>query len=152
MESGQTSKSKYSAVVAIDIGTSRSGYAFTFNDPTNITLNTFENEGFPLFVRFMVNLIILEESQKTCTALVLVQEKDKLLFRSFGNEAFCKMTIGLKDPNLHGFKYFKMKLFDKESSIKSSTGATVSVVDVISESIKVFVTTLLFSFILPLIC
>jgi hypothetical protein len=34
---------------SIDIGTSRSGYAFTFNDQTNITLNTFENEGLPPF-------------------------------------------------------------------------------------------------------
>jgi hypothetical protein len=40
------------AVVAIDFGTARSGYAFTFNNPNDIHINEFEYQG--TFLSFLI--------------------------------------------------------------------------------------------------
>jgi hypothetical protein len=59
-------------------------------------------------------------------------------FRSFGNEANSKLPLlDESDTHLHGFKYFKMKLFDQETVLESQNGAKFPIVDIISYALKV---------------
>jgi hypothetical protein len=138
-------------VVAIDLGTSRSGYAYSFNDPAKIITNLFEYNGcyfsHSLILSFLIShfsfLILssyLESTDKVFTCILLQEHNGKLEFKAFGNEANDKMYIlNEEDHAVYGFKYFKMSLFNETTTIAAHNGAQIPLVDVISYSIKVWV-------------
>jgi uncharacterized protein (UPF0128 family) len=72
-----------------------------------------------------------------CTCLLLRKENGTLVFEEFGNDAAERM-YNLTDIDVHGFKYFKMGLFEyNKTSIPSHKGEEVSIKDLLSFTIKV---------------
>lgn len=100
-----TGRSKYSAVVAIDLGTCHSGYAVAFRGDSEVIIN--ENWGQEAGKSFY----------KTTTA-VLYNEKGE--FDSFGltaEQKYLHPTDDLQRENLQFFKNFKMQLYDKPANV-----------------------------------
>lgn len=87
-------------VVGIDFGSSGTGYAYSFNNPENINLGTFENQG---------------TNRKVPTEIIL----DKYLnIKAFGEE--CKQYIEINRLN-NGelyFKNIKMNLYSNQNIIR----------------------------------
>ncbi|KAL3859667.1 hypothetical protein ACJMK2_009875 [Sinanodonta woodiana] len=122
-------------VVAIDFGTTYSGYAFQFKhdfarDPTQISAPQAWNGG-------KKNLMSL----KTPTILLLNEKKE---IDSFGFEAedkYSNLCMDGKNVNYYYFRRFKMKLQDAEglkktSVIEDETGRKMAAIDVFSLSIR----------------
>ncbi|KAK3610272.1 hypothetical protein CHS0354_029731 [Potamilus streckersoni] len=122
-------------VVAIDFGTTYSGYAFQFkhdfaNDPTKISAPQAWNGG-------KKNLMSL----KTPTVLLLNEKKE---IDSFGFEAetnYANLCMDGNNENYYYFRRFKMKLQDgeglkKTSMIEDETGKKMAAIDVFSLSIR----------------
>jgi hypothetical protein len=103
MASALTEQSKF-VVAAIDIGTSCSGYAFSFvheyeRDPLNVSINQTWYSGSKQLV-----------SSKTPTVLLLTPDKQ---FHSFGFEAenqFSELAEENKHADWYYFRQFKMTL------------------------------------------
>ncbi|KAK3610274.1 hypothetical protein CHS0354_029734 [Potamilus streckersoni] len=122
-------------VVAIDFGTTYSGYAFQFkhdfaNDPTKISAPQAWNGG-------KKNLM----SMKTPTILLLNEKKE---IESFGFEAedrYSNFCMDGTNEKYYYFRRFKMKLQDEEglkktSMIEDETGKKMAAIDVFSLSIR----------------
>ncbi|KAK3610273.1 hypothetical protein CHS0354_029733 [Potamilus streckersoni] len=121
-------------VVAIDFGTTYSGYAFQFkhefaNDPTKISSPQAWNGG-------KSNLMSL----KTATILLLNEKKE---IKSFGFEAedmYANICMDGKIDKYYYFRRFKMKLQEeglkKTSLIEDETGKKLPAIDVFSLSIR----------------
>lgn len=91
--------------IAIDFGTSYSGYAFNFSeevkDTVRVSLWTTENG---------------EKTSKTPTCILFDEDKN---FLKFGYEAmltYTRSTTKMQAKNQYLFQHFKMELYDKVSS------------------------------------
>jgi molecular chaperone DnaK (HSP70) len=119
--------SNYTLVIAIDFGTTRSGYyfAFTAESPQIVYANS-KWRGAP-------------EGEKTLTELLLKKDRE---FVAFGYEARNKYASISDKENYLYFSNFKMVLHDKEgikrSSVEASNcKATMPTVDLVSICLRV---------------
>ncbi|KAK3588466.1 hypothetical protein CHS0354_004680 [Potamilus streckersoni] len=124
-------------VVAIDFGTSYSGYAYQFynefvNDPNKIGSPQAWNSG-------KSNLISL----KTPTCLLLNQDKalDECAFGYEAEERYANLCLEQENEKYYFFRRFKMKLQEgegltKSSTIEDETGKKMLALDVFALSIK----------------
>ncbi|KAK3589820.1 hypothetical protein CHS0354_015827 [Potamilus streckersoni] len=128
---------KNDLIVAIDFGTSYSGYAFQFyedfkKDPAKIDSPQAWNSG-------RRNLI----SSKTSTCLLLnkSREPDECAFGFEAEERYMDLCIKKMNHQYYFFRRFKMQLQDgqgltKSSMIQDETGKRMSALDIFALSIK----------------
>ena len=107
---------KIEVVVGIDFGSSGIGFAFSFNNPENINLGNFKNQG---------------SGKKVPTEIILDRN---LNIEAFGAE--CQNYIALKKLN-NGelyFKKIKMNLYSNKSKISpENTNLEFNIIDIISK-------------------
>ena len=103
-------------VVGLDFGSSGTGYAFSFNNPENINLGTFENQG--------VN-------KKVPTEIILDKNLD---IKAFGEECEQYIVLNKLNKGEFYFKKIKMNLYSNKSIIyPENTHLKFNIIDIIAK-------------------
>lgn len=133
--------------MAIDFGTSRSGYAFSFHaHPERIIHGKFDCERMSSLFFQSLEYVFLsscsaEHVRKTYSCIILNAQQDgSYLFLSFGSDANRKLMCDLTNSSETykvGFKYFKMNLFKENATMEAQNGKPVPIEELITCTLKV---------------